>query len=194
AERMAVTGLLSHEVGGDLASAIAGTGVRWFKVAENIGRTDAAWGEDSVDWLYRHWRGSAEHWQIMLDDSLNYVGVGLALSADGSTYASMVFAETADRTSPTAAMTSARLDDRTATFEWSGTEVALPTHTAGLLGFDVQCRVDAGPWRWIRVGTTTTSIELRNRTAGHGYSVRVRARDRAGNTSNWSVPLRVFIR
>ncbi len=194
AARMAAANILDHNVaGGDIGMAVSAAGLRWYSVAEDIGMTTAPWGSSSIDWMLRAWEGSAEHWRIMMDDHYNYVGVGLAESSSGATYASLVFAETADRTAPTARMTGETLVGRTVTFAWTGRDVPLQSHTAGLAGFDVEYRVDAGAWRTIRTGTSTTSAILRDRRPGHAYAVRVRARDRAGNVSDWSRALRVFV-
>ncbi len=73
---------------------------------------------------------------------------------------------------------------------WTGQDVSLSVLTAGLRDFKLQKRVGTG--RWVRVTKWTTatgrSLQLR---IGRTYSFRVRARDAAGNRSDWSVILRV---
>lgn len=195
ARRMAAAGVLDHGVaGGDIGAAVTSTGLRWYSVAEDIGTTTATWGIGSVDWIYQAWQNSSEHLRIMMDDQLNYVGVGLAESASGATYASLVFAETGDRTPPSGRMSSAHVVGRTVTFAWSGRDYPLQSHSAGLAGFDVELRMDGGAWRMIRANTFATALTLANRVRGHRYALRIRARDRASNVSTWSAPLAVVVR
>jgi uncharacterized protein YkwD len=195
AGRMAAAGVLDHGVaGGDIGAAVSAVGLRWYTVAEDIGMTTATWGIASVDWVFHAWETSSEHDRIMMDARMNYVGVGLAESATGATYASLVFAETADRTPPGRRMSNAWVTGRTATFDWSGRDVLLQSHTAGLAGFDVELRIDGGAWRMIRTNTGATSVSLAQRLPGHRYAVRVRARDRAANVSTWSSALAVVVR
>jgi hypothetical protein len=92
-----------------------------------------------------------------------------------------------------AEMTGAGVSSRTVFFTWTGRDGQLQTHTAGLRDFDVQYRVDEGPWSVIRTHTTATQIILANRPAGHTYSVRVRDRDRRNNLSAWSAARTVSV-
>lgn len=199
AGRMAGLGVLSHDLaGGDIGAALAARGVVWYRFAENIGTTTALWGPDAASYIYRLWRDSPSHWAEMTSGQLNYIGIAVAYRpTDGSTYASLVFTESPDRTPPIARMTSARaLTSSTGTaavFTWRGSDPLLQTQTAGLRDFDVQYRVDAGSWRLLRNDTTATSITLARRPPGHSYWLRVRARDRQGNVSAWSKALRVVV-
>jgi len=200
ATRLAGIGILAHQyAGGDLGSALAGRGVEWYRWGENIGTSTASWGVRAASMIYALWRASPEHWAAMTSETLNYVGIGVAYrSGNGATYASIVFTESPDRTAPWARMTSARaLTSATGTaasFTWRGADPVLQSHTAGLRTFDVQYRVDAGPWRTIRSATTATALTLPRRPPGHSYWLRVRARDGRGNLSAWSRPLRVVVR
>ena len=71
------------------------------------------------------------------------------------------------------------------TWSWAGDDRPLAALTAGLRSFDVQRRIDGGAWVFIRTSTTTRSWSS-SVAVGHRVSVRVRARDRAGNTGSWS--------
>ena len=81
----------------------------------------------------------------------------------------------------------------TVRFTWSATDPLLQTHTAGIMSYNVQLRVDSGPWVTIRTNTTSLAVLLRHRARGHHYSVRVQATDRRGNQSAWSAGLRAWV-
>ena len=68
---------------------------------------------------------------------------------------------------------------------WSGVDNQGGT---GLANFDVQARVDAGAWTDWLVATAATSGAYPNVAWGHTYSFRVRARDIAGNVSDYTAP------
>jgi len=68
---------------------------------------------------------------------------------------------------------------------WSGVDNQGGT---GLANFDVQAQVDAGAWTNWLLATTATSGAYPNVTWGHTYSFRVRARDIAGNVSDYAAP------
>ena len=70
----------------------------------------------------------------------------------------------------------------------------MPTEdTAGFRDFDVEYRIDGGAWRLVRDNTTATGTSWTSRQPGHTYWVRVRGRDRAGNSSAWSKPMGVTV-
>ncbi len=190
---MASVGVLMHSAGGGTGD-LAERGIQWYGTGENVGMTTAPWGTTAASSLYGMWRDSAVHNGLMMSTAFNYVGVGVAYrSATGATYASMIFTESADHTTPVGLMVSASRTGSSVTFKWRGYDRRLQTHTAGLRNFDVAYRVDAGTWRLIRTYTTTTWVTLTGRPSGHGYSIRVRARDGRGNLSSWSSTLRVWV-
>jgi uncharacterized protein YkwD len=186
---MASTGDLSHSsFGGEVWTALDARGVATYSSGEAIGSTTAAWGNAAASYLYGLWRDSPEHWALMMSGTYNYIGIGLAYRAEtAETYGSLVFAEGPDTTRPVSEMTGAGVvAGRTIFFRWRGRDALLQTHTAGLRDFDVQLRVDNGPWSTIRTHMTSTQLILTNRRAGHTYSARVRDRDRRNNLSQWS--------
>jgi uncharacterized protein YkwD len=193
---MASTGLMSHQsFGGEVYDAIAARGVSAWTSAEAIGSTSAAFGTEAADYLYGLWRGSQEHWNLMLSRDFNYIGVGVAYrQSTGETFASIVFAEAQDSTRPVAQITSAAVSGHTITFTWTGRDGVLQSHTAGLKDYDVQYRVDNGAWSTLRSKTTTTRVTLTGRSSGHSYSVRVRDRDRRNNLSAWTLARTVRVR
>ncbi len=68
---------------------------------------------------------------------------------------------------------------------WSGSDNLNGT---GVANFDVQAQVDAGSWTDWLMATTATSGSYSNLAWGHTYSFRVRARDVAGNVSDYTAP------
>ena len=183
---MAGTGQLSH--GQEIGEAVRSVGVTPYLAGEAIGDTNATWGVPAVQYIYDLWRGSPQHWALIVSDRFNYIGIGVAYrSESGQTFASLVFAEAPDSSAPAVSITRAGRSGSTLTFAWSGQDGLLQTHTAGLRDFVVNYRVDNGAWKTLRSGTTATSITLSHRPAGHVYTIAVRARDRRLNVSPWAV-------
>ncbi|HYC06380.1 MAG TPA: CAP domain-containing protein [Candidatus Binatia bacterium] len=185
---LADLGVLSHSAAGNMDSELASAGVQWYAWGEDLGWSSSTWGYSAAKALYTMWKGSPDHWALLMSPGYNYYGVGVGYSWSGrDTYASIIISDSRDHTSPTREVKTASRSGSTVHFVWSGADVPLQLHTAGLRSFDVEYRVDAGDWRVIRSGTTTTSVSIANRPGGHVYWVRVRARDKAGNISAWSV-------
>jgi hypothetical protein len=143
--------------------------------------------------VYDLWMASAPHHAILMSASNNYVGIGVAQAADGSTWMSLIATESPDHTAPVAANGSLRRSGTTITFTWTGHDVRLQSHTAGLRSFDVQMRRDGGAWRTIRNDTTATKAVLANRRRGHWFWFRVQAADRRGTLSPWTTPIRIWM-
>ena len=191
---MATQGLLTHDsADGSICNAMSKRSIFWYRCGEDIGFTTATWGNTAARFIYNLWKHSAPHWSLMMSNRYNYLGVGVARRTNGTTYASLVFLEGPDRTRPTARMQTHSRSGTTVHFSWSGADVRLQTHTAGLQDFNVAYRVDFGPYIQIRTGTTRTSLTLYHRAHGHWYTVRVQSRDRRGNLSFWSHGVRVWV-
>jgi uncharacterized protein YkwD len=191
---MAASGLLTHNsVDGSACNAMTTRSIYWYRCGEDIGFTTATWGTASAKFIYNLWRHSPAHWALMMSSRYNYVGIGVARRSNGATYASIVFLEGPDRTRPIARMRTRSVSGTTVRFTWSATDSRLQTHTAGIRNYNVQLRVDNGPWTQIRSATTRTSVSLLHRARGHWYTVRVQARDRRGNLSAWSHDLRAKV-
>jgi uncharacterized protein YkwD len=195
AQSMATVNTLSHDAaGGDIGQALTARGAQWFSYGEIIGTANAAWGNEVADYIYSLWKHSSYHAALMFSRSYNYFGVGFAYNAKtGATYASVVFVDSRDHTSPVARNGKLSRSGRTITFHWSGYDRKLQTRTAGLASFDVQIRRDKGDWRTIRDDTTRTRMTLRHRARGHWYWFRVQSKDRRGNLSRWSTPVRIWV-
>ena len=191
---LASLGLLSHSAPGDLSTQLNTAGVRWYGWGEDIGWSSYAWGHDVALSLYTMWKHSPGHWALMMSTRYNYVGIGLGYRwPDGATYSSIVFAEMPDHTAGYARITARGRTGTSVWFHYTGADTLLQTHTAGLRDFDLEYRVDGGPWYIIRIHRTAVSITLPSRAHGHTYYLAVRARDRAGNVSSWSTPSHVWV-
>ena len=106
---------------------------------EIIGVSNADWGGAAVDHIYSMWKASAPHAAIMFSRGYNYIGIGYAYRAsNGTTWASVVFADSKDHTAPKAEKHGKGVSGRTVTFHWTGHDRKLQTHLAGLADFDVQ--------------------------------------------------------
>jgi hypothetical protein len=115
-----------------------------------------------------------------------------ATDATGRTIWTAVLIEGPDRPPPAVRLMSVARTGTTAVgasvrVRWSGADVQLAVHTAGLRDFQVQRRVDGRSWVTVRSATTATSLTT-TLPRSHRWEFRVRARDRAGNYSPWSAP------
>jgi uncharacterized protein YkwD len=194
ASRMASANVMSHTVGGNLASQLNWYGVYWYRYAETIGWSTASFPTTSARSIYLAWMGSSEHRALLLSNQLNYIGVGLAYrSSNHRTFASAVLSESPDHTRPIARVTGVSRSGDDVRWTWSGYDPRLQTHTAGFRDYDVQYRVGSGLWSMIRDNTTSASILIANRPGGRYYSIRVRGTDRRGNVGAWSSESRIWV-
>jgi hypothetical protein len=195
AARMASKNTLSHAAaGGNVGSALSARGIQWYSFGEIIGVSSYPWGSQAASNIYSMWKHSTFHAGIMFSKTYNYLGVGVAYrSSNHTTWMSVVFTESVDHTRPAARLASVDASRQDVSVSWSGRDVKLQTHTAGLRSFDVQERVDGGSWKTIRNDTTSTSLTLADRPRGHWYGFRVQAADRRGNLSSWTSELRVWV-
>ncbi len=194
ADRMAGRNVLSHTVAGDLRSQIGAKRIPYYGFGEDIGYTPAARGSAAVADLFRMWKASPQHWQLMMSPKYNYVGIGLAYRASGRrTFGSIVFTESRDLTGSRARIVSARRVGSVVIWTWQGWDPRLQSHTAGLNDFDVQRRNDHGRWFTPLRSTSRTSYVRYHAAHGHTYSLRVRARDKMGNVGPWSSEIRISV-
>ncbi len=194
ADWMATTNTMSHADAGNITTQLQGEGVTWYGYGETIGYTSASWTADAARGLFIGWRDSPPHWDLLMSDSFNYVGVALAYRSEASrTFGSIVLTDSVDHTGARGWMTSTSRVGDDIRWTWSGADRRLQTRTAGLRDFDVQYRIDRGDWRTIRNDTTTTALTLRDRAQGRAYSVRVRATDRRGTVGAWTNASRIWV-
>jgi uncharacterized protein YkwD len=194
AATLADLGILDHAAAGNLSSQLNADGVRWYRWGEDLGWSSYAWGATVAKSLYNMWKASPAHWALLMSTGYNYFGIGLGYEWSGrATFASIVVSDSPDHSPPTRAMTGRSRSGTTVRFTWAGADMKLQLHTSGLSSFDVEERVDGGPWSIIRSHTTARSVTLRSRKRGHTYWVRVRSRDHAGNVSTWSPAMHVTV-
>lgn len=192
AASMAKTGVFAHP--SCLSCLFDSRGIQNWGGGEIIAWTGWPWGAEAAKSLFEAWKGSPLHWGILMSSTYNYIGFGVAhRAANGRTYAAGLLTESKDRTAPWSKMNTGSRSGTKVTWTWSGADVGLQTHTAGLKSFDVQYRVGKGAWKTIRTGTTATSLSLGSRAHGHWYALRVRARDNAGNVAAYSHEKRIWV-
>jgi uncharacterized protein YkwD len=191
---MAARNYFSHQQpdGRTIFDIIETSGIDWYGAAETIASNPLPEVVGSAIAAKEQWMESAPHREILLGARTNYLGVGSATDATGRTIWTAVLIEGPDRTPPVVRLISvARTGTTTAgasvRVRWSGADVQLATHTAGLRDFQIQRRVDGRSWLTVRSATTATSLTT-TLPLGHRWEFRVRARDRAGNFSRWSAP------
>ena len=150
AASMASRDTLSHDAaGGNLGVEYDHSGIQWYGYGEIIGVSNATFGKPSAAMIYKLWKGSAPHAAIMFSSHFNYVGIGFAYRAsNNTTWASIVFADSKDHTAPKVA----RDGRHVARADASRSPGAATTATSrparpGSRSFDVEVRVDGGPWR-----------------------------------------------
>lgn len=194
AATMAAAGVLSHDVAGrDLGGTLTARGISWMGYGEIIARSPHPFGADAADNVYAMWEASPPHHAIMFSGTFNYIGIGAAQSADGTTYVAAVMTESRDHTAPVARNVSLTRSGKDVTFKWSGSDQQLQTHTAGLRSFDVQMRRDNGSWRTVRDNTTSTRAVFPDRARGHWYGFRVQSADQRGTLSAWTSEIRIWV-
>ena len=194
AGRLRDANTLSHSLPGDLGSQLTARGVTWYRYGETLAYASGGWNKDTVRRLYDSWRGSRAHWDLLMSDRMNYVGIGVAYrSSNGRIFGSVVMTDSPDHTGARAWMSTVSRSGDDVHWTWAGRDSRLQTRTAGLRDYDLQYRVDGGSWRLIRDNTTSTTITLRDRAHGHRYYLRVRATDRRGNVGAWSNPSTMWV-
>lgn len=192
AGNLATSGILSHEAAGSMPQDLVDRGVPWFGYGEVIGYASGT-TDIAQQAIFAMWASSPAHWPLLMSARFNYLGVGLAGTGSGLTFASVVLTESPDRTGARAAVTGALVSGTDIRWSWGGADVPLQTHTAGLRDFTLQLRQDRGAWVTIGIAMTATVRSTFSRARGHWYGLRVRARDRAGNAGPWSRERRVWI-
>ena len=194
---MAAAGQLSHVQpdGRTAVDLVRAAGITWYDVGETIGWNNYPGLASSLNVVNTGWLSSAEHVAIIRSTDYNYFGIGLAVTARGDRYWTVIFLRGPDRTPPWAKMLApapgsfailgSRSTARLVTWTWTGNDSPLAALMSGLRSFEVQRRVDGGAW--VSVWTSTTRRSWSTSVgAGHRVQVRVRARDNAGNVGPWS--------
>jgi uncharacterized protein YkwD len=193
ARDMATKGYFSHTQpdGRNVFNLLSAYPVRWYSAGEVIAWNTWPGLADSAHAATGAWMRSTGHRHILMSRGYNYMGVGLAVGANGRKYWAGVFIKGPDRTGgwvryATPRVARAATGSRRVSFGWSGGDVRLTVLTAGFHSFHVQRSVDGGAWVTVRGATTVKSVAL-TVGAGHTVQLRVRVRDRAGNYGAWRV-------
>jgi uncharacterized protein YkwD len=192
---MARTGDLGHIGWTELTAMIKAEGIVWQGLAEALVKGTPRTPMESAQEAMTTWRNSQGHWDLLSKADFNYIALGMARASDGWYYWTAILLKGADRTAPTARMTSAKVRNlsgggRSVALTWTGADVQLSVNTAGLRDFRVQRKVGSGNWVAVTDWTKDTSRSF-SVQAGKTYRFRVRARDWNGNRSVWSAALTV---
>ncbi len=184
---MATHGILTHtSYAGSPCNLYDVMRITWYQCGEAIADTNATPGPAGAAALYALWKGSPDHWALITSTTFNYVGIGVTYrAANRMTYASILFLEGPDRSMPIPSLSNVSVVGQTVHWGWSAYDPILQTHTAGVRNYDVETRLNNGTWGMLRAATTSLSCTFPNRPRGTTWSLRVRARDNAGNLSGW---------
>ncbi len=94
AAALAAKDQLSHEAAGCLKCQLADRHVAWDMYGEVLASNDWPWGGESARVLFESWRDSPVHWDILMNPTIDVIGVGVARrSANGMVYASAVLVD-----------------------------------------------------------------------------------------------------
>ena len=88
AAHMASTGVLKHPR--CLPCKLDRRGISYETYGETIAWTFEPWGDAAARGLFRIWKNSPPHWSILMSKRLDSIGIGVALRANGSTWAAAV--------------------------------------------------------------------------------------------------------
>jgi len=165
--------------------------ITWYNAGEIIAYNNYPTLELSTANANSQWMNSPGHKAIVTSTSMNYVGVGIAVDANGKKLFTAVYIKGPDRTGATSKTNTPKVAagssaaSRKVTVSWTGADVKLQVLTSGFHSWQVQRRTDGGDWQIVWVGTTKPSMTL-DLPGGHTYEFRTAARDNAGNWGGWS--------
>lgn len=193
---MATRGYFSHTQpdGRDVFDLIAASGMTWYSAGEIIAWNNYPTIASSTTAAEAGWWGSPGHRSIVMSTGYNYVGIGVAVAADGRKFWTAITMRGPDRTGGWARMTGVTRaattpDSAQLTTSWTGNDTRLQVLTAGFASYEVQRRDDAGAWK--SIWRTTMTRVTRWYARGHRYEFRVRVIDRRGNAGAWSAPVAI---
>lgn len=159
--------------------------ITWYGCGEAVGDTTATFGTSAASFLYSLWKNSSDHEALIMSASYNYIGIGVSYrAATHTTYASILFLEGPDRSSPVPHYTSQYVSGGRLHWTWTAVDPMLQTHFSGFRNYDVEISVNGAAWRHMRSNSTAVAIATPPERRGT-YKVRIRARDNAGNVSAW---------
>lgn len=196
---MATKGYFSHTQpdGKNVFDILKAKGITWYNAGEIIAYNTYPELNVATGVANWQWMNSPGHKAIVVSTSMNYVGVGIAVDANGKKLFTAVYIKGPDRTGATSKTNTPKVtagssgSSRKVTVSWTGADVKLQVLTSGFHSWQVQRRTDGGAWQIVWVGTTKPSMTL-DLPGGHTYEFRTAARDNAGNWGGWS-PVKVTL-
>lgn len=81
---------LSHSLPGCLSCQLNDRGIAWKLEGEVLASNTWAWGLESARVAFDGWKGSPAHWAILMGAKFDTIGIGVAKSSSGTTYAGAV--------------------------------------------------------------------------------------------------------
>ena len=90
AATLASKNALSHDAAGCLTCQLKSLGVSYNLMGEVLASNNWPWGEESASVVFSSWRNSPTHWDILMGSRFDTIGIGVAKSSNGTTYASAI--------------------------------------------------------------------------------------------------------
>lgn len=87
---LAAKNQLSHTLPGCLTCQLNARSIAWNLEGEVLASNTWAWGLESARVAFDGWKGSPSHWAILMSANLDTIGIGVAKSSTGTTYAGAV--------------------------------------------------------------------------------------------------------
>ena len=100
AAKLASLEVLSHDAPGCLTCQLADLGVSYGFMGEVLASNSYPWGTQSASVIFSSWKGSPEHWDILMTARVDSIGIAVAESASGWTYASAILIDAPGVTAP----------------------------------------------------------------------------------------------
>jgi uncharacterized protein YkwD len=90
ASTLASKNALSHDAAGCLTCQLKSLGVSYNLMGEVLASNNYTWGTQSASVVFSSWRNSPMHWDILMGKGFDTIGIGIARSSNGTTYASAI--------------------------------------------------------------------------------------------------------
>lgn len=87
---LATNNQLSHSLPGCLSCQLNDRGIAWKLEGEVLASNSWTWGLESARVAFDGWKGSPTHWAILMSARMDTIGIGVAKSSTGTTYAGAV--------------------------------------------------------------------------------------------------------
>lgn len=87
---LAAKNQLSHTLPGCLTCQLNDRSIAWNLEGEVLASNTWTWGLESARVAFDGWKGSPAHWAVLMSSKLDTIGIGVAKSSTGSTYAGAI--------------------------------------------------------------------------------------------------------